>query len=708
MAAENEFKVIFGADGKPLEKTLDQLQKELNEFNKALNTTAGGKGIAELNRKIKETQKNMQILKTHGTGAFSGLTPAAKDASFALTDINRIAQDLPYGLVGIQNNIPTLIESFGRLKRETGGTGAALKALGSSLLGVGGLGFAVSAVLSAIQIYNNGITTFGKRTKDAKDEFQEFLRTLKSTDEIAGAAAGSVEDELIKVQTLSSAIKDVNRSNAERKTALEDLKRINKEYFGDLSLEASSLATLTTATDEYTKALINQAIAKGFADELAKVAVELNKQEGILTRLRGNYKSLGAVTKEEVTKAASWASSWQDVQKTIDKGTAQNALLEQIKVVDQLRGTLVDLKGNYQEAITEGLQFKSLTGDRKTPEDKELKSLKQELSGVETQLRTINDLRKEGILPKFREDDATALELKVLELLQKIDQREVEIKIKPKLEIDPQLNELQIQKIEKEGAERLAFTKFQAPLSLIIDTRKLISQTQASINETLRRAGFKEVESPAITLTGSLSPEFNDSMVDQLNKAGQRAGDAYTQGLKLALGQKLAAVLQQGAFEAFVALGESLGTIFSKDGGIAVAAQSFLRLIGDVLQQIGKQIIIASKAMAAVNAAIQAMFANPATGAIAGIAAGIGLIAVGQLLKNIKFNTPKLAEGGVVMGPTTALIGESGPEMVIPLSRANQFTDGGAGGELVASTIIRGQDMVLLVNRALNSQGRKF
>jgi len=36
-----------------------------------------------------------------------------------------------------------------------------------------------------------------------------------------------------------------------------------------------------------------------------------------------------------------------------------------------------------------------------------------------------------------------------------------------------------------------------------------------------------------------------------------------------------------------------------------------------------------------------------------------------------------LAEGGLVTGPTLAVVGEAGPEMVIPLNRANQFMGGG-------------------------------
>ena len=34
---------------------------------------------------------------------------------------------------------------------------------------------------------------------------------------------------------------------------------------------------------------------------------------------------------------------------------------------------------------------------------------------------------------------------------------------------------------------------------------------------------------------------------------------------------------------------------------------------------------------------------------------------------------PMLAEGGIVTGPTLAMIGEAGPEAVIPLNRANQM-----------------------------------
>ena len=51
---------------------------------------------------------------------------------------------------------------------------------------------------------------------------------------------------------------------------------------------------------------------------------------------------------------------------------------------------------------------------------------------------------------------------------------------------------------------------------------------------------------------------------------------------------------------------------------------------------------------------------------------------------NIKVNKiPKLAKGGLVTTPTTAMIGEAGPEMVIPLKEFQQMTGTGEGASRV-------------------------
>ena len=69
-------------------------------------------------------------------------------------------------------------------------------------------------------------------------------------------------------------------------------------------------------------------------------------------------------------------------------------------------------------------------------------------------------------------------------------------------------------------------------------------------------------------------------------------------------------------------------------------------------------------------------------------------------LSNIKANlgsimNVQLADGGIVTSPTAALIGEAGPEAVIPLDKLNQFTGVGNNNTVQVEGVIRGNDIFL-------------
>ena len=57
---------------------------------------------------------------------------------------------------------------------------------------------------------------------------------------------------------------------------------------------------------------------------------------------------------------------------------------------------------------------------------------------------------------------------------------------------------------------------------------------------------------------------------------------------------------------------------------------------------------------------------------------------------------PKFAKGGIVTGPTLGLVGEAGPEAIIPLNKL----DGMMGGRTKGEFVLRGQDLVLALERA--------
>jgi hypothetical protein len=77
-----------------------------------------------------------------------------------------------------------------------------------------------------------------------------------------------------------------------------------------------------------------------------------------------------------------------------------------------------------------------------------------------------------------------------------------------------------------------------------------------------------------------------------------------------------------------------------------------------VLQEIGKQIIATSTLIKALKESLKTLIANP----IGGILVGVGLVALGGLLKNIKF--PAFAGGVNNFSGGFAWVGEKGPELV--------------------------------------------
>ena len=106
--------------------------------------------------------------------SLGGIKNASNTAGQSLTNLGRIAQDAPFGFIGIQNNINPLIESFGRLKAETGSTGGAFKALLAGLAGPAGIGVAVSVATAALTVLTqNGFFKSAQASDEAAKKISE-------------------------------------------------------------------------------------------------------------------------------------------------------------------------------------------------------------------------------------------------------------------------------------------------------------------------------------------------------------------------------------------------------------------------------------------------------------------------------------------------------------------------------------------------------
>jgi hypothetical protein len=260
----------------------------------------------------------------------------SKRSRTALTSLSLVVQDLPYGFIGIQNNLPAVIQTFGELATKSNGVGGALKELGKAMIGPGGLFFAFSALTSGVtflvQKYGSlGAAfdaLFGKTSayiniiKDAEQAQKEFEKSVRSTSEIQNEASGNYAASAIKIQALSNIVLDATKSDILRKNALEQLKELDKDRFKNFNLEKTSLEGLTTAVDLYTQALIANAVAKEYEQEIGKTTINLNNQRDALFKLQQQFDNLNSTYPDLAAKAARYLEVEKERAKLVSTAMA--------------------------------------------------------------------------------------------------------------------------------------------------------------------------------------------------------------------------------------------------------------------------------------------------------------------------------------------------------------------------------------------------
>lgn len=371
--------VAGGADR--AEKSISKLSQQVTKF---------GGGVAAFKPNL-EAMKNAfgflppALEKT--SNALQKLPQVSNQASLSLLNLGRVAQDAPFGFLGIANNLNPLLESFQRLRATTGTNVAAFKALGSSLLGAGGIGFALSAVSSLLLVFGDRLFGGGKKAKETADALKELIKPIE---DIGSAAGAEVEGSIAKVNALSSAVLDQTNSYKERNNALNQLKDINKSYFGDLSVETAALGLLKTRVDEYTQAIINQAVIKSFSEEIGKVAVELVKQEKALKQAADEldkFEKIKAKAKGTIPGTALPVISPEGIKGVIDATDNLNA---QTKVVTTLKTQMSDLKEAINQAVDASLKFRPLEETKV----KKVKEIKFEFDALKAIFKDLVDIQE--------------------------------------------------------------------------------------------------------------------------------------------------------------------------------------------------------------------------------------------------------------------------------------------------------------------------
>jgi hypothetical protein len=237
----------------------------------------------KLNKLIQSTSQSAvrlnNNLKFLGGQPLQNLTQGTNQANVALVNFGRVVQDAPFGLIGIANNIDPLISSFQQLKVQTGSSGAAFRALASSLAGPAGIAIAVSAVTSALIAFGPEIKNLIAGTKEVK----------ASQDE----AAQSIAKQYTQVLLLKTAYENAQGSVEDRKEALAQLSSISKEYFGQLNAEKTSIEQLKLAYDAYIDNLLRSFAVKQLEADLEPLIKKLAVAQSTIKRLGPDIRALG-------------------------------------------------------------------------------------------------------------------------------------------------------------------------------------------------------------------------------------------------------------------------------------------------------------------------------------------------------------------------------------------------------------------------------
>jgi hypothetical protein len=666
------------ADGvKDVSSELLATQNNLKNFENALKKATNSKEVEYLQRAVTGLKSKLEVLNSTQNnllGTQNKFVAGSNQASQALTNLGRVAQDAPFGFIGIANNLNPLLESFQRLKVETGSTKGALQALGGSLMGAGGLGLALSLVTAAVSFAQMGFRAWGVENEEAKKKVDEHKKAVDSI-------YSSVSGEAVKVQTLIAVLQSETATRQKKLATLEELKKIQPEIFNGLKLEGSAVVGLDAAYIKYLNSLKTVIAVKIKQQELEKVTEELLRKEGVtLDRLGKAVASISKARLEAAKIATGNLAKDEENAKTVIKLQAieNKNTKEKNKLQLEAKAIIQDI-ADLQKGVTVN-EIK----EPKTPKVKDVKDYKDIIAELRKDVRGVTAEFEKFFITQDEFDD------KKISSYAKAIKELGEIKA-PKAEIDDISFEIlptQISSAIKKGVKLTTQdTKIEAPVELQLKTKEVIYD-QRELDERL--SIFKKAVQLNIPIAAKFSLVPVAGSQDEDAKEQQKKANEYAAGL--------VEVYKSTVGNAFSGIGEAIAQSMQGGNLFEGLFNGILAAFGEGIVAIGKKMIIASSLLESINKAFGVGdFSKSLIG-------GIALVAFGSLLKGLKIG--KNAQGTDYWRGGLTMVGERGPEL-ISLPRGARVTPnhemGGIGGSMAVDiqpiTIFRGTELMVYFNK---------
>jgi hypothetical protein len=214
---------------------------------------------------------------------------------------------------------------------------------------------------------------------------------------------------------------------------------------------------------------------------------------------------------------------------------------------------------------------------------------------------------------------------------------------------------------------------------------------------------FQEFAIPALNdknLKGSIQP-LGD--IAEGFRTAEKAAQEFAQAVDTAV--------EEAAESMAYNFGEMLGTAMATGDGMQGLGRMVLGTLADLAVQVGKIAIGVGISVEGIKKALQSL--NP----VLAVAAGIALVALGsyartRLSQSAGGGVPAFAQGGLVTGPTLAMVGDnrSGKEAIIPFERMGEFLQMAGAGQSNANVTVtgrlQGRDLVISNERTTFNRNR--
>ena len=241
-------------------------------------------------------------------------------------------------------------------------------------------------------------------------------------------------------------------------------------------------------------------------------------------------------------------------------------------------------------------------------------------------------------------------------------------------------------------SEQIALTK-SAITSLIDDGLTEENRAVQILTEQYKELTATKEEQDKAQKLSNEKIKTTKSLYESLGIVFDETFKKFSDGQKaLAIGVAAVANIAESAFDSMASGAKSFGQ------ALASATRS---IVGDFI----KQGVAAVVSGALANSSFLGPLAIPI-----GAAAGAGANALFQSLLS-SLGVPALAEGGITTGAQVALIGEAGPEAVVPLPTLDaliQRAGGGGGGGGQVEFVLSGENLRGVLNQSNSSFNRSF